>query len=362
MAAYRETFMTHYNFSYVHKQSCQELQQASNVNRLVKKKLEVRKYSNAIINALGEAHALITEEDACHQTQMVEEERKKCVFLGYFVTCWGHILTDGFKKTWFFETEYCQQLISEGVEFVYVTTNGRDILPANLEMLHLAGIDTTFFHRVLKNTRYEEVIVPDDCFWGGIENTCYTIEYSHQLEKLRNSIYRDFNSNIEKVYFTRTQLHDKREQGEKDVEEVFRKLGYTVCSPEKMSVKEQLSMVSHCKYFAATEGSIAHISVFCQPETAVTIIRKADYINGYQLAINQVANLNVIYLDAHESWNVSAEWPWGGPFYLCVNELLEKYVGHRIPHIPHYLKPSWWWYMNKNRKVIHHISHFIRKR
>lgn len=341
---------------YIHQSSCKELLQAIIINRRVKKKLLVKAYSNAIIETLGEAHALITEDDAKYQTTEIEVEKNTCVFLGYFVSCWGHILTDGFKKMWFFETDECKRLISKGIDFVYVTTKGRDILPANIEMLQMAGINTNILKKITCNTRYKKVIVPDDCFWGGIEGTRYTIEYDKQISRLRNHIYNNSNSRVEKVYFTRTQLHDKRDHGEKAIENVFRKMGFMIYAPEKMTVAEQLSIVSRCKYFAATDGSVAHISVFCQPHTKVTIIRKADYVNGYQLAINQVADLDVTYLDAHESKNVSTEYPWTGPFYLCINKMVESFVGHKILHIPYYLKPSWWWYMNKNRKIVHRMK------
>ena len=28
----------------------------------------------------------------------------------------------------------------------------------------------------------------------------------------------------------------------------------------------------------------------------------------------------------------------------------------KVWHIPYYLKPSWWWYMNKNRKIVKRIK------
>ena len=347
------------DLTYTHHTSRKELVRAININRLVKKELSIKTYFNATIEALGEANALLTKEDERYIRTKVDSQKEICVFLGYFVTCWGHVLTDGFKKMWFFETDICKDLIEEGVEFVYVTTKGNDILQANIEILELAGIDTKRLKKLTRNTRYEKVIVPDDCFWGGIENTQYTEEYVNQINHLRNILYNDSTSTIEKVYFTRTELKDKRDYGEKAIESVFRKMGYTVFAPERLSVKEQLSLIVRCNFFAATDGSIAHISIFCQPTAKVTIIRKADYINGYQFAINQVAKLNVTYLDAHESRNVSTQYPWTGPFYLCINSLVEKYVGHKIFHIPYYLRPSWWWYMNKNRKIVHRIKNLF---
>jgi len=353
--------MYKYNIDYIHPSSKKTFEDEIRRSRFSNKKLEVREYYDAIIDFSAEKDALVINSDQRYNSMKISEEKETCVFLGYFVSCWGHILTDGFKRLWFFDLDYCKKLIEEGIDFVYVTRPGKDMLDANKEILRLVGIDCSSFKKVTKITKYKKVIVPDDCFWGGIIRTTFTKEYVSQIDSFRNKLFLQSNSNVDKVYFTRTLLGDSREKGEKAIEKEFKKMGYKIYAPEKLTVQEQLYLVSHCKAFASTEGSIAHISVFCQPGTNVTIIRKADYTNGYQLAINEVADLNVTYVDAHESQNVSTEFPWCGPFYLCVNTLFQDFVGHIILHIPYYLRPSWWWYMNRNRKIVHKVMNCFQK-
>ena len=100
----------------------------------------------------------------------------------------------------------------------------------------------------------------------------------------------------------------------------------------------------HCKSFAATEGSISHNAVFCEPGSDVVIVRKCNDVNKYQMAVNEIADVNVTYIDAHHSTKVPKDAPWVGPFYLYINNKLEEYYGFKIFHFPRVLTFSWWLY------------------
>ena len=117
-------------------------------------------------------------------------------------------------------------------------------------------------------------------------------------------------------------------------------------------------MLNQCKSFAATEGSVAHLSLFCPPKTNVVIINKAVYLNFHQVMINEYADLNVTYIEAHHSIKAHHEHPWWGPFYLCITRNLENYVGHPIPHLPHWLLPSYWEY---SRNILYRCYNRVRK-
>ena len=146
--------------------------------------------------------------------------------------------------------------------------------------------------------------------------------------------------------------------GEKEIETVFHRLGYEVIVPEDYSVIEQIQMVRSCDCFAATEGSVAHLSLFCKPNTNVAIICKANYLNFHQVMVNEFANLRVSYIEAHHSSKVDAERPWWGPFYLYVNHYLERFTRHPIPHLPYWIKFSYWEY---SRNILYRSINKIKK-
>ena len=57
--------------------------------------------------------------------------------------------------------------------------------------------------------------------------------------------------------------------------------------------------------------------------------------------INDLADLNVTYIDANKSIMVRPEARWYGPFYLCVTPELERFFNRHIPHLPLWLRISW---------------------
>ena len=150
----------------------------------------------------------------------------------------------------------------------------------------------------------------------------------------------------ERIYFSRTKLKQswRREAGESQIETVFRKQGFSIVYPENYSLREQISIVHNCNCFASTEGSIAHNSIWCQPETSVTLIRKANCINIWQMVINESSNLNVTYVDAHNSIRTNQQFPMNGPFYMCITPEFERYIGRKRLILPLWLRPSWYIY------------------
>ena len=115
------------------------------------------------------------------------------------------------------------------------------------------------------------------------------------------------------MYFSRTLINDGKDYGENAIEEMFVKEGYTVVHPEMFSFDEQVQMLSTCTHFAATEGSISHNVVFT-PRTEVVIIRKSNYINSYQVFINELADVDVTYIDSN--YTLVRTVPWCGPFFV----------------------------------------------
>lgn len=140
--------------------------------------------------------------------------------------------------------------------------------------------------------------------------------------------------------------------------------GYFVIHPELHSLADQIALVDKCLYLATTEGSVSHLAVFCKSGTSLVIIRKADYINTYQVAINEVADLKVTYIDAHHSHVADERWPWSGPFYLCTTTYLHNYFGKNPFWVPPCLHCMYWWYRLRQTKWMQqYVSnrHIIKK-
>lgn len=286
-------------------------------------------------------------------------EHRRVIFLGFILTGFGHSYTDNLRKLWFLKTEDYRAMKDNGYELVYTTSWNLPLPQPVLDIIHLAGIDLSQARHITRLTRFDEIVIPDNCF----KSTSFGRVYSKEYTDLINSIKRAIpisKGEFSKLYFTRTSFigNSRKEFGEKEIERVFEKLGYQIVVPEMHSVIEQIQMVQGCTHFASTEGSVSHLTLFCQPGTDVAIINKANYLNFHQVLINEYADLNVTYIEAHHSSRADVDYPWWGPFYLCVNHYLERFVRRPIFHVPYWLRFSYWEY---TRNILYKVYNKIRK-
>ena len=287
-----------------------------------------------------------------------EIERKTVIYVGFINNCFGHWFTDALRKMWFLMTEQGHRLISQGIEVVYVSPS--PLQQVAVEIFKLAGIDTERFRYIDKLTLFDKVIVPENCFCHLRFQKGYPYHkvWGHMIENIKQNVKNcpspELNQENSLVYLTRTNLaNNKKDFGEINVQRIFAAKGYKVIAPEKLCIIEQIRLMQNCKSLVTTEGSISHLALFCRPGTEVVILCKANYRNGYQELINDYAKLNVTYIEAHHSIKADINKPWVGPFYLCINNYLERYFGHPIMHMPYWLMPSYWKY---TRNIIYRTA------
>lgn len=299
------------------------------------------------------------ENEKYYQLEKSVCEHKRAIFLGFILTVFGHSYTDNLRKLWFLNTNECASLLNEGAELVYTTSWNYSLPAAIVDVCKLADYDITQARHITELTQFDEVYIPDNSLVASNYGRLYCDAYVSCIKRINNNVPGG-KSWGEKIYFSRSKfsLGKKKEYGEKSIERVFKKIGYNIIYPEDYSLIEQIQMVRQCKSFASTEGSVAHLSLFCKPGTQVTIINKANYLNYHQVMINEFADLNVTYIEAHHSVKADQDHPWWGPFYLCVNRHLERFVGHRVLRMPFWLLPSYWEY---SRTILYRCYNRIRK-
>lgn len=252
---------------------------------------------------------------------------EEVVFLGFFHPTWGHFLVDSIKKMWFLFSTVYLSLKARNLKFIYTCTPDFRFSDNIVELLTVLNIEVDQLCKVDKPTLFKSVIVPDDSFINDeFDTRFYTKEYKTLIERFK--LYAEpLKNDYEKIYFTRTKLNSNKDIGEKSIERMFRKFGYKVFSPEKMTFKEQVSVLHNCSSFATTEGSISHNALFLKENSNLILVRKASFINIYSFPINQMNKLQVSYIDAHLSVFTNKDREWAGPFFLYLNDNLKKYFG-----------------------------------
>lgn len=290
---------------------------------------------------------------------------KNAIFIGMLIGGFGHTYTDNLRKIWFLKSEIGKNLThEEDIDIVYITDINQPLPVYAKQILQYAGFDISRCKHIQEKTQYDVIYLPDNSFYAESYGRCYTQEYLDSFYHIKQVISQmSFDiPTYDKIYLSRAHFSklpwSRQEQGEEVVEDQFNRNGYKSIYPEDYSFAEQVYMIQHCSHLATTEGSIAHIVGFCRPQTNVTIVCKANYLNFHQVAMNQIGNVNVKYVQAHHSHKMGKEIPWYGPFYLCVTHYFENYLGYRIPHWPFWMRPSFWKYM----RIVPRTQNFIKRK
>lgn len=281
------------------------------------------------------------------------------IYMGFYNPCWGHAITDNLKKLWFLKTAECKQFIKDGAKLIYLTIDNQSMPSYIHRLFELAEVDLSSFELITDLSKFKRIIIPDNSFIADNGQRYFTRQYVETISEIKSNSKPEDIECPEKIYFTRTKLKNNRDIGEESIERVFRKKGYIIIAPEQHTVDTQIQMLMHCKSFAATEGSISHNTVFCKAGTGVAIIRKCNDVNKYQMAVNEVADVDVTYIDAHHSTRVPKNAPWVGPFFLSVNNNLKRWTEMPMIILPLIFNIKWWNYNFRDSFVQKELSRIV---
>lgn len=254
---------------------------------------------------------------------------KKAIFIGNLVfPAWGHVITDDIKYLWWLRTEKFKEIKSNG-DFVLVCIKSHHIKDtSNFSFfLSLLGGNPNLLLMIDKPTKFRYIYIPEPSFSTTVNGEKrWSIEFYNTINEIKSTFIKD-TTFYDRIYLSRTKIKGHRDFGERYVEQAFAQAGYYVVHPEDISIECQINMLRQANIVVVTEGSIAHNAVFMRNSATLVILRKADYINYYQVAINEINNLNIIYIDAFLSIFNNKKTPIVGPFFIYVNNRVAKFLG-----------------------------------
>lgn len=316
--------------------------------------LGIKQISNAIVlpgksigggiisgNAYFEESAMHINHAYAHPYNYNENEvindDSDALYVGMLDPVWGHCITDNLKNMWVFFNNIHLDLT--GIKIIYTTNNSAIKLPNSfIDLLKSIGIDLESFTCIKSITRFRKIYLPDSCFFcdKSTDVRHYTREYVDIIERITEKYCHGSHfEQSEKLYFSREHWKSPKDFGEKYVRQAFEDSGYKIIYPETLSLGEQISLIYNCSTLATTDGSIAHNALFMRSGSELVIIRKAPYLNGYQGAINEIKDLNVIMIDANKSnMLINKNRQWSGPFFLYANKKLCDFLNIQKPVFP----------------------------
>lgn len=257
-----------------------------------------------------------------------EDYVDEAIYIGSQNMCWGHYFTDGLSKMWSIHNPEFQSLVSKKIPIYFVSDSFYEgEMPFSWKhLIDLLGGEGLDIRPLRKNTKFGNLHIPTNCIFNTNTGRYYTEEYEQLISVLKEKALLGFNQRIyPKIYLSRTKLvSDHAEFGERAIERVFKKQGYKIIYPERLSFEQQVGLLWHAQEVAGTMGSISHNFVFCRPDAKVSIIRKAWYTNDFQYVLNQEAGISATYIDAHLSVFVTEDTN-EGPFYMYINENVARF-------------------------------------
>jgi len=270
------------------------------------------------------------------------------LYIGMMFGVWGHCLTDFLSHVW-------PMLDKKYSKIVYLGVSPDSKMPNNyFRLLEALGGEENTIVRITRPTQFRSVcfgepsmMSPAAAADGDEFHRYYTKEYSDTIDRVidyYNKKYVSINSVESNMAIYLSRQGWKRgcvDFGEYLIEEAFFKSwGCRIVHPEELSLEEMIQMLSRCSTLIATEGSVAHNSLFLKKGARLISIRKGDYINGYQTVINQVRDLETTYIDANYTYIYPfGDEPWFGPFFLAVNNRLAEFLGCKTTPVHKLLRP-----------------------
>lgn len=244
---------------------------------------------------------------------------KKVVFCGYFFTHWGHFLIETVARLWYF----LENDSSIDSYVFFVNENSNQVPMGNYrEFFQLFGIwDKLEF--IDTPTAYREVVVPQVAFHF---RDYYSSKYLRIFDTIAGNVQPQPDwDRPEKLFFTRSQFVKclQYEFGHDALDDFFRKNGYTIISPEKLTLSQTIYYIRNAREVASVSGTLPHNLLFGNPGQKLVIVERGILNNDCQVNVNRMKHLNTTYIDANYALYTVAMI---GPFMLGYTPLLERYA------------------------------------
>lgn len=252
----------------------------------------------------------------CSQNFQLEEADyvdEDVVFLGALSSHYGHFITEGLARLWFFLDAKNQHY-----KGVYISDSRNNKFT---DCFKFFGIKDQNFLEITKPTRFRSVIVPEQSIRL---HDFYHLKYKQTIDKIKEKIVA---AQYTKVFFSKAKSGSGRGIGELPIQTVFEKNGFTIFYPEKMSMYETISVLKGCDEFVATSGTNIHNSVFMDDGKAIVCLNRSAHFHPLQIMIDHMKSLKTTYIDV---FMFSTDDNFGdAPCFVAITSFLRKYFNNK---------------------------------
>lgn len=225
-----------------------------------------------------------------------DKENKTVVYLGLFRKHWGHLLGEWASRLWyFFEDD------GNVDEYIYIYDENLEVnIDRNFKrFFQLLGIYDKI--RIInKPIQFSKVIVPEMAY--KISRSC-SICFLKAFDKIREKALNCPDPNWEswdRIYFSRGrfQKQKKYELGNDMLDNYFKKNGFKIIYPEKLTLENLIYILNNAKTVATVSGTLQHNLIFANQNLNVITIERWPINNRIQTDFIKIKELNSTNIDS----------------------------------------------------------------
>ncbi len=207
------------------------------------------------------------------------------VIFGGGLTChFGHFISEDLSRMWFL-----LEFQTAGLKVAFFNLFNWKVGRWVYKLFDLLGLPEDRILFVDKPTRFKSIIVPDQAAYIKEDFTSkFLLPYRRIASRIRPL------DGVKKLFLTRSlDLHTKNYIANmKYFEDFYAARGFKIVAPEKLSIADQISLITGADEIATFLGTLAHWSLFCRPGVKFTMLTRFDAFRCRQCLINEATGID----------------------------------------------------------------------
>lgn len=194
-------------------------------------------------------------------TQKTVKRNETVIYAGVMHWHFGHFITESFSRLW-----YYVENPNTNYKLIFLNLYGTNQVHFQ-DILESIGLKKEQYEVLDKPTQFDKIIIPEQCFY--ITSGMYTKQFQNIYDLIISKVK---SANIKKVYLSKSKYTTANSKRETYFEEFYRKRGFEIFYPEKLSFLDKVSILSGAEELIVTEGTTASLSIFCKNDVKVTVL------------------------------------------------------------------------------------------
>lgn len=279
-----------------------------------------------------------------YERQDIKKIDETVVFFGVLYPHYCHAVLEMLSRIWYFlDRPYCKA--------VYIADPEIKEEKCFLDFVKAFGFPLENLMRITQPTRFKQVIIPEQSFrlhdkfhkkhaevLNRIKqnlplkkNDLYQIEKKQHPRQfpllwIKNKLGLIRPDNYKKIYLLKDPAFTSQGTprfSDLHIGKIFKKNGYKLVNPERISVTDVVKILSLCEDLVAQSGTNAHQIWWMKDKTKLTVLNRSRHACQIQNTLSQMKDMDTTYIDA--SFNPLPVGWMNGPFLMCVTTYLRQF-------------------------------------